>query len=285
MEKKDLGAALVVYRRSLLEINVQVVSLGLSLALGLLALGFSGPFRWPWGALVAGVALALMALFFVKLIFATEKVYWDPGHHLLTTRRLGHSFTIPLAQVTRIRSYPAWGRTLVVWPGGRAFLHHQLLGFDSLLKTLQATRPDLFPDPRETLHLRTSFLSFLILLFFTLGVAATGLLLSFYQSFFLILGGVFALGPLVRMLFFTPRDFYVNQAGVRVRYLLRTQFHDKNLLKKIIEDRYSASGCNYYLMKFLFIGGTVILDEGFLMSPLLSRSHWISDTLELDERR
>lgn len=284
MSEKPVPVSSVCFRRSRLEINVQLISMAGSLVLAGICLGLTGPFRWPWG-LAAGIFALVMALFFLyQAGSAMEKLWWEPQEHRLRQVRFGKTTLVPLGELERIRSYPAWGRTVLRWGKKRFYLHHQLLGADVILKNLQGLRPDLFPDPQETLKLRTSVLSLLILTVFTLGVLSSGLLLGIYQKYFVVLGVVFALAPLVRMLLFTPVMFYLSPGGIRVRFLVRSRFYRREKLRKIVEDTYAASGCSYYLMKFLFQDGTVILDEGSLMSPLKSRSRWIYDVLQLDER-
>ena len=223
------------------------------------------------------MAAGASVLAFFRWTQARRPVAWfeDPGRIDFIRGRTVESLDV--RTLDRVEVCPSAVRTKLTAVGRTIVLSHRLLRVELLLDRLRARRPDLFPEPDNSVNLRYSKVGFAFTVLLAAGAGLAGALVFPWGPW---AGGVFYSGGfaiLVRALLFVPLGCTVSPAGMVIRYLLRKKNWGRTNLVR--EDGYAAGGAVFFRMHLHFGNRTVVLDEGSLTDPLRPLAGWIARQL------
>ncbi|NNM53217.1 MAG: hypothetical protein HKM05_00660 [Spirochaetales bacterium] len=269
----------LVFQRSRTELVFHLLSASLCAVASIAAWYATVIKPWPWSWLLA-IGLVSVVLFLTSAFRSLRKFYLVTESQGLEVRwkNWGRWHRLVVANLVELKSIPCWRRTLLVTPEQTLVLPHQLSGCEFLLKRLRQARPDLLPSPKEieqnlSLVLRASLVpSVFYVLFMGAIVGAAWALLPLNAQYFTLFFLVF---PLFRLLWRTPRRYYITDQGVTVFFWVTKKVWLWSEVESWSEDTYASTAASFYLMKFLFRGGSVVLDESLLVTPLHPYKDWI----------
>ncbi len=234
---------------------------------------------WPWSWLVA-LGFVSVVGFLISAVKSLKKFYLvtEPQGLEVRWKSWGRWHSLVVSKLVELKSVPCWRRTLLVTPEQTLVLPHQLSGCEFLLERLRKARPDLLPAPKENgqkmaLILKASLVPSVFYVLFMGGIvgaawALVPLNVQYVTLFFLVF-------PLFRLLWRTPRHYQITDQGVAVFFWVTKKVWLWSEVESWAEDTYASTATSFYLMKFLFRGGSVILDESLLATPLRPYKDWI----------
>ena len=269
----------LIFQRSRSEVVFHLLSMFFCLLAGAFA-GYAALVKaWPWLWVMILGALGGLG-FLISAVKSLRK------YHLITQgeevelrwKSWGLWQSVVGKELLELKTIPCWRRTLLVTSQRTVVLPHQLTGCEYLLDRLRKARPEVVKplsekDSSQELILKVSLLPSLFYVLFMAGVAgAAWALVPIRAQYFTLLFMAF---PLFRLLWRTPRRYLLTEKGITIFYWASKKVWLWSEVESWSEDTYASTAANFYLMKFLWQGGNVILDEGLLLTPLRPYKEWI----------
>lgn len=266
----------LVYRHPLLE----KLTYGLG-ALVILALAPATAWLWPaefvWTKILLSGGCAVLGLILFRSFWLALEWVW-PGKTGLLAGHLFWRRFIPYKRITGLRQDPAVGLLYLTVGNKTLRIHRWLSHFDVFFHDLTVLFPHLTePAPAATPRFSVTKTVIVLQLFFLAVVVLFAvLMLNFISSerhpvlfglVVLVTGSL--LGFLVfRLLFLFPMGYEVHPEYLQIRFLLRKKRLEARAVQRFVEDTYAAAGSTFYLIKLVFPGRSVVLDENFLKQSL-----------------